>query len=266
MEHTYWVKQQAEKPVFDDMLWSRPETKRARGKLLIIGGNSFGFSAVGQAYSEAQTAGIGTARVLLPEAIRKVVGLILEHAEYGSSNHSGSFAQAALGEWLEHAAWADGVLIAGDLGRNSETAILIEKFLQKSSASVTITKDAVDYFVPLAKTFADRQNTTLVLSMAQLQKLAISLGLQIPFRLGMDLVQLVDALHNLTRIHNLEIVVKHLQTICVSVSGQVSTTKLSEDLEVWRVSTAAHAAVWRLQNPHKPFEALTTSLVEVKKP
>lgn len=265
MERTYWIKQQADKPLFEDMLWSRPETKRARGKLLIIGGNSFGFSAVGEAYQEAQVAGIGTARVLLPEAIRKVVGLILEHAEYGASNHSGSFAQSALGEWLDQTAWADGVLIAGGLGRNSETAILIEKYLQKTTAKVMLTKDAVDYFVPVAKIFSNRPDTTLVLSMAQLQKLAIALSFTSPFRLGMDLVQLADTLHAFTETTGLEIVVKHLETISVAARGRVSTTKLSEEKEVWRVSTAAHAAVWRLQNPAKPFEALTTSLLGIKK-
>jgi NAD(P)H-hydrate repair Nnr-like enzyme with NAD(P)H-hydrate dehydratase domain len=110
MEHTYWIKQAAGKPAFEDLLWSRPENKRHAGKLLIIGGNSFGFSAVGEGYKEAQKAGIGTARVLLPEAIRKVVGLVLEHAEYGASNASGSFAQTALGEWLDQSVWSDGVL------------------------------------------------------------------------------------------------------------------------------------------------------------
>src|SRR5690606_2767000 len=150
MERTFWIKQSGQ-PVFPDLLWSRPESRQARGKLLIIGGNSFGFSAVGQAYKEAEAAGAGAVRVLMPEAIRKVVGTILEHAEYGASTPSGSFSQAALGQWLDNAAWADGVLIAGDLGRNSETAILMEKFLAKSDAAVTLTKDAIEYVIPLAK-------------------------------------------------------------------------------------------------------------------
>jgi hypothetical protein len=264
MEHTFWVKQ-ADEPAFPDLLWSRPESRHARGKLLVIGGNSFGFSAVGEAYREAQAAGVGTVRVLMPEAIRKVVGTILEHAEYGASNASGSFAQTALSEWLEQGAWADGVLIAGDLGRNSETAILVEKFLDKSSAPITLAKDAIDYFVPLARTYADRQSTTLALTMADLQKLAINLGFDKPFKLGMDLIQLVDTLHSFTGRYSLEIVVKHLETMCVAVDGQVSTTKLHEDKDIWRVATAAHAAVWRLQNPTKPFEALTTSLLQIKK-
>ena len=260
MDNTYWLRQTKDKPLFPEMLWSRPENKRHAGKLLIIGGNSFGFSAVGEAFQESQEAGIGAARVLLPEAIRKVVGLVLEHAEYGASTPSGSFGQKALGEWLDNSNWSDAVLIAGDLGRNSETAILIEKFLDKSSSAVTLTKDAVDYFIPLAKTYQNRPNTTLVLSLAQLQKLATALGFDQAFRLGMDLVQLVGTLHAFTNKFTLEIITKHLEVLVIGVNGQVSTTKLEQNKEIWRVQIAAQAVTWRTQNFSKPFEAMTTAV------
>ncbi len=261
MERTHWVKQGSE-PYFGDLVWSRPESRHARGKLLIIGGNSFGFSAPGQAYQHAQTAGAGTTRVLLPEAIKKVAGNLFPELEFGASNPSGSFAQMSLGEWLDQSLWADGVLLAGDLGRNSETAILIEKYLAKSSAALTITKDAVDYLIPISKTFCQRSSTTVVLSMAQLQKLGMALGYDKPFKLGMDLVNLVDTLADFSTRYAFEIMVKHLETIAVAVNGQVSTTKLAEDQEIWRVESATYAAVWRIQNPSKPFEALTTSVLK----
>jgi hypothetical protein len=34
---------------------------------------------------------------------------------------------------------------------------------------------------------------------------------------------------------------------------------VKSDRPVWRIETAATAAVWWLQNPSKPFEALTTA-------
>lgn len=260
MERTYWIKQ-SQNPVFEDLVWSRPENKQTRGKLVIIGGNSFGFSAPGQAYQYAQKAGAGSTRVLLPEAIKKVAGNLFPELEFGASNPSGSFAQSALSEWLDQSMWSDGVLLAGDLGRNSETAILIEKFLSKSSSAVTLTKDTVDYLLPLAKAFMKRPNTTIVLSMAQLQKLSISVGFSKPFKLGMDLIQLVETLQEFSQAYEYEIVVKHLDTIAVGIDGKVSTTKLAKEQDIWRVETATYAAVWRMQNPTKSFEALTTSLV-----
>src|SRR3982750_2547854 len=119
MDRTYWHKQTAEKPLFPDMLWSRPENKRQAGKLLVVGGNVHGFAAAATAYAEAGKAGIGTARVLLPDSLQKTVGRVLEAGEYAPSTPSGSFSQRALAELLEMASWADGTLLAGDFGRNS---------------------------------------------------------------------------------------------------------------------------------------------------
>ena len=264
MERTYWIKQSVSEPSFPELIWSRPETRHARGKLLIIGGNVHGFSAPGEAYTTAESAGAGTIRVLLPLALQKIFrsfsGPILE-TEFAANNPSGSFSQSALGEWLAQAEWADAVLIAGDLGRNSETAIIIEKFLQKHIGSVILAKDAVDYFVPLAKTLINRKDTTLVLSMAQLQKLGMAVGFDKPFILGMDMIQLAETLHAFTARYSIEIVVKHLGNVFVGADSKISSTKQSGESQIWRVSTAAAAAVWRMQSPSKPFEALTTSLI-----
>lgn len=40
--------------------------------------------------------------------------------------------------------WADGILMIGDAGRSSETAILYEKFLQDYTGRLIITRDAID--------------------------------------------------------------------------------------------------------------------------
>lgn len=264
MNKSFWFQQTKDKPLYDDIIWSQPESRQARGKILIIGGNSHGFSAPGEAYTAAEVAKAGTIRVLLPQAIYKIFkafkGPVLE-TEFAASNPSGSFSQKALGEWLDHAMWADAVLLAGDFGRNSETAIIIEKFLQHANVPTTITKDGVDYFIPIAKQFTERENITLALSMAQLQKLGSSLNFDKPFKLGMDLVQLSSALNEFTRKFPFKIIVKQQSYILVSLAGKVSSTLLEEDIDVWRVKIAAAATVWGMQNPSKPFEALTTSLV-----
>jgi hypothetical protein len=178
-------------------------------------------------------------------------------------NPSGGLSQLALGDLLEWANWADGVLLAGDFGRNSETAILLEKFLAEYDGQATITKDAVDYFTSTPLPLLQRENTTLVLSFAQLQKLATSAHFSTAFTFDMDLLRLVDALHIFTSKHIINIVTKHLDNIFVAVDGQVSSTKLDKNLEIWRVKTAAHVATWWLQNPFDPFEALSAALLGV---
>ncbi len=257
-----WHKQSSEKPLFPDLLWSRPESKQARGKLLIIGGNSFGFGAVGEAYNQAIEAGAGTVRILLPLAVKKVAGGVLPDVEFGASTPSGSFGKSALGEWLAHAEWADGVLLAGDLGRNSETAILLEDFLAKYSGQITLAKDTADYCLARPELVLNRPQTLLVISMSQLQKIAMAARFDIAFRLDMDLVQLVNGLHEFTLRYGVQMIVKHHTQLVVAVAGQISTTATDEQEDIWRTKTAASASVWWLQNPSKPFEALTTAMME----
>lgn len=259
--HDYWHRQTKDKPLFPDLSWSRPENKNQAGKLLIVGGNKFGFAAAGEAYAEAVKAGVGTARVLLPDSLQKTVGRVFEAGEYAPSTQSGSFSQQALTELLAMTGWADATLLAGDLGRNSETAILLEKFIKKYRGGLTATQDAVDYLMKNSLQILNRPDTLLVLSFAQLQKMASDAKFPKPFKFEMDFLHLVEALHEFTETYKASVITLNLGNIFVAVNGQVSTTKTATDEKIWRVSTAAHAAVWWLQNPTKSFEALTTSLV-----
>jgi hypothetical protein len=256
MDRTFWHRQTAEQPLFPDLLWSRPETKRTAGKLLVVGGNAHGFSAAAVTYAEAGQAGIGTTRVLLPDSLQKTVGKVFPAGEYAPSTPSGSFSQQVLAELLELSHWADGVLLAGDFGRNSETAILLEKYLEKYSGQLTLTHDALDYFLANSNALLERPDLTLVPTFAQLQKLASSLHFTTAFTSTMDFLHLVDALHELTEQFSFAVITRHENTSFVAVAGQVSTTKPAIRDEV---ATAAHAAVWRLQNPSKPYEALTSA-------
>lgn len=258
MDAAYWQKQTAE-PLFADLLWSRPENKQHAGKLLIIGGNLHGFAAPASAYQEVLQAGAGTARVLLPSALQKTVGKILEHGEYAPSTPSGSFSKQALGEWLIHSQWADAVLLAGDLGRNSETAITTEQFTTKYAEQLIITKDAVDYFYVTATDIIKRPKTTLVLTLAQLQKIARHSKWPHTVTFDLGLAQMVEWLHDFSAAHAANIVTYHNGIIFVAVNGRVSTTNVGEQ-ETWRLKTASHASVWLMQNPAKPFEALTVAV------
>lgn len=256
----YWVKQTHYQPIFEDILWSKPESRARAGKLLVIGGNLHGFSAVGDAYASAEKAGAGVTRILLPDALRKTVGGLLENTEFAPSTpQSGSFGREALNEFLSNSQWSDTTLLAGDLGRNSETSILLESYVQKYSGPLTIAKDAVDYFYNQPQLIADRENTTIVLSMAQLQRFGTALKFQTPFLLGMGLMLLVQALHDFTLQHQLTIVTKELDQIVVAHQGRVSSTKLEHDVEIWRTAFAARASVYAIQHPTKVFEAVTTS-------
>lgn len=263
MTPEYWQKQTHEKPLFEDILWARPESKHAAGKLLIIGGNLHGFSAVGEAYMAAGAAGIGTARALLPNKLQKTVGHILEQVEFAPSTPSGSFAKDALGECILQSNWADGVLLAGDFGRNSETAVMLESFVTKYSGQLTLTKDAADYFMTNPGQLVNRADTTLVLNLGQLQKLGTALHFETPFLLSMGLMLLTQALHSFTERYPVTIITKELDQIVVAHQGRVSSTKLTTDKELWAIEMASRSSVFWLQSPSSPFEAMTTAIYSV---
>lgn len=256
MEHTYWQKQSADQPLFPDLLWSRPENRAHAGKLGIIGGNLHGFAAAAEAYSFASDAGVGTARVLLPDSLKSTVGKVFEAGEYAPSTPSGSFSQKALAEFLELAMWADGILLAGDFGQNSETAVVLEAFLTKFTGQVTLTGDAMNYFLNQPQSLLSRPETLLVLDLTQMQKLAISAKFPSAFTSTMDLLRLVEALHDFTGVFKPSIIITHQDTTYIAVNGQVSTTKSNFKAN----QIAPYAAVFWLQNSSQPFEALTSSI------
>lgn len=258
--HEYWRKQSSGTPLFPELFWSRPEHKQQAGKLAIIGGNAYEFAAPAEAYTEGLKAGVGIARVILPDSLRKTIGSVFESGEFAPSTPSGSFSQQALDELVAIGQWADGVLIAGDLGRNSETAIVLEKFSGVHNGQLTITKDAADYFTTTPQTILQRPDTLLVLNFAQAQKLIKFSHYPQALTFNMDILHLAEILHTYTKQYAVQLIIKHSGILVVAAHGQISTTKLPNDHPIGRVATAAQSCVWWLQNPTKPFEALTTAL------
>ncbi len=264
MENTYWHRQDPQTPLFGDLLWGRPENKLYAGKLLIAGGNAHGFAVPSMAYQASLEAGIGVSRVLLPDALQKTVGKFFVDADFVPSTPSGSFARSSLASLLDSAQWADAALWAGELGRNSETAIVIESFLTSTNIPTVLTRDAVDYFTTLPLPMLTRPKTVVVLTMAQLQRICMSLGFVTPITFKMSLIQLVDALHELTSNYPSSIVLKYHDQLIIAHAGQVSTTPVPEEFNAWRTKTASYCAVWWIQNPSKIFEALTVAAHQVR--
>jgi ADP-dependent NAD(P)H-hydrate dehydratase / NAD(P)H-hydrate epimerase len=261
MERVYWYRQKPNEPLFPALSWSRPQNRQTAGKLLIVGGNLHSFAAVGESYTVAVKAGIGTIRVILPDALQKTIGKTFTAGEFAPSTPSGSFAQKAIAPILDAALWADAILVAGDLGRNAETAILVEALLQKTTIPIVLTQDAVDYVTSTPTIGKTRERTILALSLSQLQRLAMATKYTEAITYSMDMIRLTEWLHTFTLAYPLFIVTEHNEMMLVAVNGQVSTTRAAENTPIWRVRTAARASVWWLQNPGKPFEALTTAML-----
>ena len=255
----YW-QLQGDKPLFPDIEWSRPEQKSHAGKLAIIGGNKLGFVAVATAYQEAVDAGAGQVRVVLPDVLKKSIPATILDAVYVASNPSGGMSRDGKPELDATADWADHILLVGDSGRNSETAMLFEGLLN-SDRPMTITRDAVDLLRSVAPKMVSRPSTTLVLSFAQLQKLFQAVYYPRMLSFSMQLSLLVDALHKFTITYPCLVVTYHQNHLVVAFSGRVVTQEYDDPMRIWRGSVATNSASYQLWTPKNPFEATVTSLI-----
>jgi NAD(P)H-hydrate repair Nnr-like enzyme with NAD(P)H-hydrate dehydratase domain len=249
-----WSKQ-TDEPLFPDVLWSRPENRRHAGKLLIIGGHAQNFSTVSDAYGAAGQAGAGTIRIIVPDKLRPMLSKVFMEAEYAASNEIGSFSQKAIAELLDTSEWADSVLLAGEFGKNSETAILIEDFISRYQGCLCVAGDTVDFFMSKSakELIFNRPKTVLVASIAQLQKIASPKLIQ----QKADFIKIIEQVSDWAARTELGIVSWHSDKIISAYKDDISTTSAKAIKET---DLAAYASVWTLQQPGKTFEALTTAV------
>lgn len=262
MDLSYWKKQTAQEPLFPDIAWSKPEQRSFAGRLGIVGGNKLGFAGVAEAYRIAHETGVGEARVLLPDALKKSIPKAMTDVIYAGSNPSGSLAREAFTELQVLGQWAESMLLIGDAGRSSETAILYEDFIRAYEGQLVITRDAIDLIKNSPEAILERPQTVLVASFAQLQKLFQSVYYPKVLTFSMHLAQFVEAVHKFTLTYPVTLVVLHKDTLVIAHQGDVITTPWEQPILIWRGTVAAQAACYWLWNPKKPAQAIATSLLE----
>lgn len=259
--YPYWQRQSIDKPLYPDIEWSKPERRDQAGRLGIIGGNKLGFAGVAEAYSVALTAGAGEARALLPDVLKKTIPTSITDTVFAPTTPSGSLSSEALPDMVALGEWATGILLAGDAGRNSETAIAYERFLEAYEGPLTITRDAVDLIKNNPAGLVERPETLLVISFAQLQKLFSSVYYPKVLTFSMQLAMLVEAVHKFTITYPTALLVLHKDHLIAAAGGNVTTTPWDSPMAIWRGQVAAKAATYWLWNRTTPVEAATASLL-----
>ena len=261
-DYPYWQKQQPNQPLFPAILWNKPERRDQAGNLAIIGGNKLGFAGVAEAYSIASELGVGAIRVVLPSALKPIIPKTIPNTLYVASTQSGGVSSEATNDMLASLAWADTSLFIGDAGRNSQTAICYETVLQKSDALVVMTRDAIDLIKNDTKAIVEREQTVLVASFAQVQKLFQAVYYPKILVFSMQLLQLVEALHKFTISYPVTIVTLHQDHIIIADNGQVVTQAWDNPMRIWRGDTATRIASYLLWSPSQKLEAIATSLTD----
>ena len=193
--------------------------------------------------------------------MKKAVPPTLLDVLFGASNPSGGLAGEALPELHAATQWADSVLLIGDAGRNSETAILYEQFIEKYSGPLTVTRDAVDLVKNNPQLLVERPDTLIVASFAQTQKLFQSVYYPKMLTFNMQLLQFVEALHKFTITYPCTIMTLHKDTLVIASGGEVVTQDWTNAMAIWRGSVATKAATYWLWNPALTLASSAASIV-----
>lgn len=257
---TFWRTQQPAQPLFPDVEWNRPERRDLAGKLAIVGGNKLGFAAVATAYQTARDTGAGSIRVLLPHDLKKGIPPQMTDVLFAPTTPSGGLSAQAAPDLQAIGAWADVVLLAGDAGKNSQTAALYEAFIDSATIPIVIMRDAIDVVQHSLSTIVNQPNVVLITSFAQLQKLfrAVYYPKVLTFR--MQLAQCVDALHKFTITYPLTVMVLHADHLIIARGGEVVTQAWNEPMRLWRGETGARVASYLLWSPEAPLAACAAAI------
>lgn len=280
---SYWTKITA-KNSFSDLAWNIPEQKT--GIINLIGGNSGGFASVAHSADFLNSRfPIKQLNILLPDVLKNKVPL-LPGLEFLPSTASGSFAKSPL--LNEYLATADYSIFIGDLSKNSATCVALAESIKTASPSLTsssisaspsltssstttssdrpvlLTRDAIDLLVPEMPSLIERQNLTLVGSLAQIQKIFRAVYYPKMLMLSMPLLPAIEALHKFTLSYPATIVTFHQEQIIIAYSGKIATIPLEKStyspLSLWAGDLACKIAMNDFYSPGDPLKSSVFSV------
>lgn len=267
----YWQKQTAKDPRYPDVRWNLPE--RATGSLSIVGGSSHGFQAVVRAGEFASTnLPLAHVQLVLPSSLEKVLA---NAGAAGSATDSKPapqllFAPATPAGTLAKSSTltqqnADAALLIGDLSKNAETAEAMSALCRAYAGPLVIARDSLDLLTTNASSLVMRPHTTLVASLAQLQKLFRALYYPKMLLLTAPLMSVVEALHKFTLSYPVTLLTLHEGQILTAAGGEVVSTPLGDTdyspLGLWNGELATRVAAYQIFCPEQELATTTAAIL-----
>lgn len=260
MDYPYWKKQANNEKLFPEIEWNKPQQKQMAGHLAVIGGNKLGFSAVANSYQTALSYGAGEAKLLMPEVLKPLMPKDISDISFAPNNVAGSFNNMAEVELKEIGGWATTVLFIGDSSKNSETGLLFSEFIATYEKPTIITRDAIDLLLQDMTNILQKENTTLIVSLAQLQKIFRTTYYPKMITFNMQLNNLVETLHKFTLTYPITIVTYHAEKVIVAHNGEIVTADVANPMSLWSGEFAVKASCQIMWSPSKPLEAITSAI------
>ena len=227
----YWQVINASKArqyAFPEIDWQRPEQKSLAGKIAVIGGNENSFAPIIKFASIAKGAGIDQVKAILPTALSakinpavKAEGLVFvgdKKAQGFEASAIASVKQELVG--LDYAVWA------GEMGRSQGAKEFLRDMISDSGREALLTRDAVDLALEGAEKWLEQDDMLLILSLAQLKKLAQAIYYPKMLNLTMPLNQIVEFLHKFTLSYPVKIILLAAGQLNVAQNGDVRSVNL----------------------------------------
>ena len=247
---------QADQPLYPAILYNRPVTRHAAGRLLVVGGHTGEFSLPTQLNQLALAAGLGECVTAMPDALLKFLGGA-PGVSFVPSSPSGSLDPAALSQILYLSEEADAVAVGASLSNNSQTAILTERLVAEVERPVVLFGDAfvaLQHYVPQ---IAARPDTLLIMTMPEIFKLAGTLGILIRIRRDGGLINKLEIVRDVAAAVAGQIVV-YGSEIIVSAGDEAVVTPVNYRLSLVPAAYYAVLATLWLQNPTRRRQGLAT--------
>ncbi|MBR3220579.1 hypothetical protein IKF76_01805 [Candidatus Saccharibacteria bacterium] len=251
----YWERQTKPDP---DLLWNLPEQKS--GACTIIGGNSSNFATEIKLAEFLNTLNLKEVRLILPDVLKNKLPP-LDNLVFAPSTDSGSFDKSP--ELTASINSTDSILIAGDLSKNSATAIAISEVIKNCERPVIVTRDAIDAVAAESTSLLEQSNLILVGSFTQLQKIFKTVYYPKMLLLSMPLVQAVETLHKFTLSYPCTILTFHQEQIIIARDGKITTVPINSTiyspLTLWSGQLAAKITALCAWLPNQLYQNTITA-------
>lgn len=248
-----WNKQ-LDKPLFPNIFWEAPLNRNQAKKLLIVGGHAKQFAETVGLYSYAMAAGIGSAKVVLPDSLRKLIGSQPD-CLFVESNPSGSISKNSATEILAYASECDGVIFSSELSHNTETISLLETLFTEISKPIFFSSNVLE-MLTFQPNLVLNTNKILVSETKNFMKFANTLKFPITIKAQSSIINKVELITSFTNEYGLGILLAE-DPIITAFDSQICVTEV-QNTKINIPEILAITATFWIQHDNK-FEALTSA-------
>lgn len=247
--------------IYKDIEWSQPDNPSQMGSCLIIGGSLQDIIAPHYAYNKLVRYFLSTT-VLMPESVKKFVGSKNKDIVFINSNPSGSFSLKSIDIVHSYLSEARIAIICGSIGKNSETAILMERIVNYDTLKV-ICGDSLELFKINTKSLLNNESNILVGDFRQIRTILNNGQVKTVHLYKDSLFETVNKLKISTNGIKAFFVLITDNYIFIAQDGKVKFFKKNKVNKDMNLEIACLTCEWSVNNKDRLFEAIQVAISKI---